>query len=650
MIMITQEQKQQMKQATALVRFLNYKCKSTKDFAKLETTLQHMLRIMNSLARINGEEWNLDQTKDDYVIIDNKKYCIGELSQEELFDLYRGLIKDYEKLLEGMPKLEKQKFEKLKKARRKKRAAIMKLFTDEEQTDVLKEYFKEYLDFNRDTIISQQEIKEANAFLDAHCKNSFTKKKAFKKYAKMQDEFMKLTGYEKEFESGKFAAMQETLFKLPNVPVGDIPAQSYIDIVQGYYKKYFPNHEIKALAVHGSENYEVRDGSGKVVGLHVHAYINTKNKLTGDYDLLALQRKLSNDYMLNNPDFRPDINREWLDGRPLRKYRRKRRGGVLQSLTADEKIHNSMIDSIVSAKMSAHQNLLFDHINEEINKYNYHASKIKVETPEQVARRYRINADANKPKHLREFNYVNREMEKNLDIRDEAKLETEAFVKKANIAQQKLNESIKKREQLTEESEKVNAEVQKNIDKDKRMKEVLKRRQREGRQKLNEIDDEIAKAEKLKEVAVESFKQKQEIEIKEAMAFYESDIRYKRQKTKEAEEEKKKVEAELEELEKRKYKYQIAEDKYNAVNGMIDMVEKIYTDKSHILVLTHKGLMEKSKTYATTVFPMAKSLYFKLYNSFKGQPHKLDTENRGNKRKRTNGGNSIQDFFNNRKK
>ena len=197
------------------------------------------------------------------------------------------------------------------------------------------------------------------------------------------------------------AVIQEAVFKIPSRNDVKISLTDTVEIQASFYKKNFPDYQVKAIAIHADESDE-----------HSHIFVSTKNKRTNKHDLLKAQYK----FVEKN-----------IDEERLKVLKNEPSGYKRKKLQAEY-----------------FQVLFYAHANETLNNEKYKLNaKVLEKTEENKARMRVIEEDAKRPKIERQFNFNNLRIKKQMNnIRNLDKKENQI---KNSIVELDKKETAKKK-------------------------------------------------------------------------------------------------------------------------------------------------------------------------------------------------------------
>ncbi|MFL1501992.1 hypothetical protein ACI77N_12455 [Pseudomonas sp. S191] len=346
-----------MKNITIFYRQMNYK-NIGKGIATLQKSLQHSLRVTPNNPTKNLE-WNESKSAHNQIYLpeQNKVFALDSLSQEERVNIISNIIDDV-KVNKKSNSIDTENKNDLGKYKAKLNK-ILKASTDnpelynylnnitnsktELDSEIEKNHFGQF-----ELIRKNQKIECLGKFIELH--NKVLNPKNTKEIGLNE------------------AVIQEAVFKIPSRNDVKISLTDTVEIQASFYKKNFPDYQIKAIAIHGDESDE-----------HSHIFVSTKNKRTNKHDLLKAQYR----FVEQNID---EERLSILKNEPS-SYKRKK----LQA--------------------EYFQVLFYAHANQTLNELGLNA-KVLEKTEENKARMRVIEEDAKLPKIERRFNFNNLQLKK----------------------------------------------------------------------------------------------------------------------------------------------------------------------------------------------------------------------------------------------
>lgn len=379
-----------MKDITIFYRQMNYK-NIGKGITTLQKSLQHSLRVTPNNPTKNLE-WNDSKSAHNQIYLpeQNKVFELDSLSQEERVNIISNII-DEVKVNKKSNSIDTENKNDLGKYKAKLNK-ILKASTDnpelynclnniinsktELDSEIEKSHFGQF-----ELTRKNQKIECLGKFIELH--NKVLKPKNTKDIGLNE------------------AVIQEAVFKIPSRNDVKISLTDTVEIQASFYKKNFPDYQIKAIAIHGDESDE-----------HSHIFVSTKNKKTNKHDLLKAQYK----FVEKN-----------IDEERLKVLKNEPSGYKRKKLQAEY-----------------FQVLFYAHANETLNNEKYKLNaKVLEKTEENKARMRVIEEDAKRPKIERQFNFNNLRIKKQMNnIRNLDKKENQL---KNSIVELDKKETAKKK-------------------------------------------------------------------------------------------------------------------------------------------------------------------------------------------------------------
>lgn len=381
-----------MRKATALFKTQNYSaCKSKRNgIQQFKKSLGHSLQILTKDSK--NLEWIASEDHKNYIYFDGEFKKMSELSQDDRIQIQDNIfnkITEQIQLEESSSTELKSKTKTIKdlasyRCKIKKYGDEFKFIIDIENK--LKTDNRKIPDSIRDRIIKRLASKDI--------KRTNQKQKTVNKYIDLYNQMIddkEITAVNK-----RHSVIQESFFKIPHHNnIGDVPASTYINIIEGFYSENFPDYNIEMIAYHANEI----TANTKNTGHHPHIFINCKNSKTNQYDFQKSVTKFVNSHIEDKENPLPetgDLSVEQLETR----------GRVLQEI-------------------------FYKHANSHLNKHDVNI-EFKEKTQEEMTLRQQIANDSKKNKSQRDYNLSN-QLENELKQNEKKLIEQE---EKFNLYQQ----------------------------------------------------------------------------------------------------------------------------------------------------------------------------------------------------------------------
>lgn len=380
--------------STAFVSEINHRAATEHDRAKAASSLSHSLRQENTLDRKNGREWNKDDVKNSYVLIDNQKLSLSDLSEDQKEELKQDILGNtFSDFLRTENDVLEEKHKELNKKANNSRRKLKKMGGEFEAISQIK---------NR--LIEDDEYKAAVNRIqnDESITRKNQKLKQLQTYKDLNSEIFKGQKIDK-----RKTAVQEFVLKFPSLENGALSQDKFIEYASDYYQDNFPDYPIKAQFFHGDETY--KNEQGKEVGWHSHTFVEAKNAKTGAYDLREKQKALRMSYISSNRDKYPGLSDELLE-EMKGSYSFKKN----PDKKADIQLHNDKIRLFNKIEGQAKQDIFYDYFNEKLEKDGIHIEKNEYKTLEEKKRLEQMKSDSKKNKSDRDFNHENAKIDENL--------------------------------------------------------------------------------------------------------------------------------------------------------------------------------------------------------------------------------------------
>ncbi|MCR4537727.1 hypothetical protein NUV89_04870 [Pseudomonas sp. 18.1.10] len=419
-----------MKNITIFYRQMNYK-NSGKGIVTLQKSLKHSLRVTPNNPTKNLE-WDDSKSAHNQIYLpeQNKVFNLDSLSQEERVNIISNII-DEVKVNKKSNSIDTENKNDLGKYKAKLNK-ILKASTDN----------PELYNYLNNIINSKTELDskiEKNHFGQFELTRKNQKIECLGKFIELHNKVLNPNNT-KDIGLNE-AVIQEAVFKIPARNEVEVSLNDIVKIQSSFYKKNFPDYQIKAIAIHGDESDE-----------HSHIFVSTKNKKTNKHDLLKAQYR----FVEKN-----------IDEERLKVLKNEPSGYKRKKLQAEY-----------------FQVLFYAHANETLNNEKYKLNaKVLEKTEENKARMRVIEEDAKRPKIDRQFNFNNLRIKKQMNnIRNLDKKENQL---KNSIVELDKKETAKKKT--------LDKMDQEEITKQNKLDEM----DREEVTKRNKLDDMDKKLDKL---------------------------------------------------------------------------------------------------------------------------------------------------------
>ncbi len=420
--------------------------------------------------------------------------------------------------------------------------------------------------------LKDQKIDKAtlNAFIseinESSVKSKPSKILGIQSFAEENNRLIELKNEQKDFRINSSTGLQqESFLKFPKLPNGTISPDRHTEILEKYYKEHWPEYEVQASFWHGDEqslNDNMEDCGG-----HPHCRVSCKNSVTGKYDLIRKQKEKAVEYIKDNPESFPGIEPSKLKASYNTHKRRDVHGNKIL-LMPEQKLEDAEARIYVSALGVAHQAMIFEYGQKELEKDGIELHRNVNPTDLEKERLLQLEKDSKLPKHERIGNGHNLELIKEEKILEHLKLQN------IRLKQDNLKYSII-----------INQKGKELIDIDKSI---------ESKYKLS-----VQKFEKVAHLYINSNKE----ELKEMVDFVSSHDNKKHLENKTKQE--------------------------NLWLPVINKIERSITDESSTLRKIHKAALfipgyEK-------LFEEIKPIYFQQYKEIVGDKHQLDNNENKNR-------------------
>jgi len=348
-----------MKNITIFYRQMNYK-NSGKGIVTLQKSLKHSLRVTPNNPTKNLE-WDDSKSALNQIYLpeQNKVFKLDSLSQDERVNIISNIIEEV-KVNKKSNSIDTENKNDLGKYKAKLNK-ILKASTDN----------PELYNYLNNIINSKTELEseiEKNHFGQFELTRKNQKIECLGKFIELHNKVLNPKNT-KDIGLNE-AVIQEAVFKIPARNEVEVSLNDIVKIQSSFYKKNFPDYQIKAIAIHGDESDE-----------HSHIFVSTKNKKTNKHDLLKAQYR----FVEKN-----------IDEERLKVLKNEPSGYKRKKLQAEY-----------------FQVLFYAHANETLNNEKYKLNaKVLEKTEENKARMRVIEEDAKRPKIERRFNFNNLQLKK----------------------------------------------------------------------------------------------------------------------------------------------------------------------------------------------------------------------------------------------
>lgn len=427
-----------MKQATALYKQLNFNVSSIR---KLKKSIRHSLQLIDKLhfdPSLTDRSWiylSSGKTRNLLDIPEEKRQEFADKLIDNLQAEIAGFMADSSAI-----KTQEER-QVLTKTISKRRNDLNKEISGENYTEEQKIFVENLL---TNGLKIDEELPENTDILDG------TKAK---KIASKLIELHNARIEKPKFDQKVFArsvVMQESFFKFPIHNKVELEDHYYHAILTGYYKKYFPEYDIKMAVFHGNEKLKGTPDYNN----HCHVFLSTLNKQTQRYDFIDTEIRRANEFAAAN--------------------------GLEAIETKD--IENMRVLGELRQKM------FYEHAQAYLNEKQHNIElHFLPETEQRRATRKLIKKQANLPKEQRFYNQLNYQQEQISKQRAELlQLSEELEQAKQVIEQQKADNAknkkllSQKRQGLDLQEQKIYRAADKLRNKNQQQKAVEAEQQKEG--------------------------------------------------------------------------------------------------------------------------------------------------------------------------
>jgi len=413
---------------------------------QFKKSLEHSLRV----DKKHGLEFNEDLSPENFIVYQGKMQKLDDMNMGDRKKIINELftpIKDNKNNKEELTKINSDK---------SKYAYKLKQLVIKNESETFTSLLSSVL-ANKSPIDLNSIIATVEGF---DLKRKQEKKKTLTTYIELHNKSINsLSSNSLEGFHKKRTVFQEAFFKFPfNQNVSEVKPKDYINIINNFYKKNLPDYPVKLIVFHGDEVSSKKDAG---LGVHPHIFIDAKNKLTNEYDLLEAEYTMVNKFRRANNQ--PDL------------------------------IKKDLSDAVELGK--SYQQMLYEHVNKELIRLNYKDLQVAIipDSEEKRKRNRAIKIDTSQPKISRHFNSINKALE-DKDTAEKAAIESKIKAKKlqeiADKTALKLSELELTKSALNEEIEvsrdKYNA-LKDDFDKGKKSKAILDNKVKDQSLLLDEL-------------------------------------------------------------------------------------------------------------------------------------------------------------------
>jgi len=364
------------------------------------TSLKHSLRIQDKEnTNINFDN---SKTKNNYIFFNNVVKKQNTFTTQQLTNIYNNLTKKDIKI-----KMETKDI----KVKSKSISYIKKYINDENFNKIFDNYIFNY---------NKQTKQDLENYIEDFKKNNVKIKKSLFNNLEKLEKIMSKYGSTKDTQHNNKINFVEFILKIPGGNEidsrKDITSLDLLDNSIKFFEKYFPNFEIKIGFAHNDELHK-NNKNNMLEGQHCHIFLDTKNKLTNEFDFYKQQKKIVKDYVKNN-------------NKVLEKYISKEEYNKFLELNKEEK--NKKIDYLfgkdnVKQNYKQTQNIgkilqeiIYDFTNKNLlNKKNFNAVIYKNTRTKQQKKE--IELDSKKKISKRNFNGYNLIQERKKELEKSVK-------------------------------------------------------------------------------------------------------------------------------------------------------------------------------------------------------------------------------------
>ncbi len=388
-----------------------------KNIGKLSSSMLHSIRHSSVHLKMDddGREikmWDESKSGLNYIIVGGSLVALDSFSDEQKEKMVFNITKEALSDLAGENRdvVLENEIKDLTKKVNKKASNLKKnkgLFT--EFSELKGEYITNAsLDIYKDKIRNDGSIKRVEQKL-----------KPLENFQKQNNELVELQQRQKHFKlNPNQGLMQESFLKFPRLKNGTITPEKHTQILQGFYQKFYPGHDIKGAFWHGDEeslNESLNESSNDGLvdcGGHPHVILSCKDK-DGRYTLIKKQKQMSIDYIKNNPDKFPQVEPDKLKtSYRFHKSPRDKDGNIIAPLDSVKKSENREMSRYLRALGIAQQEIMLDYAQEQLKPFGIELYRNEYKSKADKKRLLQLENDKNLPKHLRVGNSHNAELDK----------------------------------------------------------------------------------------------------------------------------------------------------------------------------------------------------------------------------------------------
>lgn len=380
-----------------------------KDLGKLSSSLLHSIRHDSVYLKIddNGKEvkmWNIEKSHLNYIMLGGVMVAMDSLSNEEKEKIVNGMVEEELSDLSGenldtdliADIADKNNKVKKQASNLKRKKGLFSDFADLKDSHISNEtlnYFKDEIRKDPDMIRVEQKIKPMDAF------------------QKENNKLVNLREKQKDFKIDKNRGLiQESFLKFPQMPNGTISKEKHTEILESYFTENYPDYKIKGSFFHGDEkslNENMEDS-----GNHPHIFVSCKNSKTGKYTLIKEQKLKAIEHIKKNQKKFPGIDPDKLKtSYKYHKSPRNENGDITGAVSPEKKAENREMSRYMKALGIANQALILEHGQRALKNEGIELFRNEYKTEAEKKRKDDFEKDSKVPKHLREKNSHNAELD-----------------------------------------------------------------------------------------------------------------------------------------------------------------------------------------------------------------------------------------------